>query len=244
MTERWRLLHDWDGEGGFQMAVDEALLLEQVEQPTLRFYTWEPDALSLGYFQRLSEVPRRERASLTVRRLTGGGAIHHRNELTFSIAAPAAHALYRGPVAESYARIHALLAGALADFGVDASLRGESSPNSDRTGTGMCFHQSTPLDLVWDRAKGVGSAQRRTAGRVLHHGSIKLGPTELDSGVAQVGSDTSRPAPQDLAEAIRIQFEDLLGVQFASSQLDLRERRRAEDRGPHFYSVAFLNRRP
>ena len=48
----------------------------------------------------------------------------------------------------------------------------------------MCFHASTPFDIVWSEAKGVGSAQRRTGGRVLHHGSIKLGASALEAGVA------------------------------------------------------------
>ena len=111
--ETWRLLESWDAEPGFNMALDEALLGRGGPSPTLRFYTWHPDTLSLGYFQRWRDVAGIEHAGSVVRRMTGGGAIHHANELTFSIAAPLDHPLYRGAVAASYERVHALIAEAL-----------------------------------------------------------------------------------------------------------------------------------
>jgi lipoate-protein ligase A len=187
------------------MAVD-AWLLAEGRGPVLRLYTWEPPALSLGWFQRLVDVP--AAAGFTpgvdlVRRRTGGGAIHHARELTFSIAAPLDHPLYAGPVADSYVRVHAAIAAALARFGVDAAPRGERSLASDVAGTGMCFHASHPLDLVWEQdgglRKGVGSAQRRKGGRVVHHGSIKLGRDPLEPGVAVVPGD---PDPLDVGRAL------------------------------------------
>ena len=67
------------------LALDEALLERPLTPPTLRLYTWSPDTLSLGYFQRYEDVPAVSRASAVVRRITGGGAIHHAGELTWSI---------------------------------------------------------------------------------------------------------------------------------------------------------------
>ena len=89
----WRLITTWGASPEFNMGLDEALLL-QGEQPTVRLYTWAPDTLSLGWFQRLDEVPGADRASRRVRRLTGGGAIHHQHELTFSLTAPVGLAPY------------------------------------------------------------------------------------------------------------------------------------------------------
>lgn len=243
VSETWRLLETWDGEPGFNMALDEALFLEGGERPVLRFYTWRPDALSLGYFQRLADVPERDLAAVRVRRLTGGGAIHHAEELTFSITAPLAHPLYRGNVQGSYERVHGLLAEVFATLGVRSALRRDALLASDREGTGMCFHHSTPLDLAWGGRKGVGSAQRRTRGRVLHHGSIKLGRTELDTGVAGLREhvpDLDAPA---LARAIRGGFEARLAVHFAEEPLSDSERELALDRAEHFTSGAFLHRR-
>jgi len=243
LTDCWRLLQHFDAEPGFNMAVDEQLLLGGSSMPTLRFYTWKPDALSLGYFQRWVDVPAAEEASIVVRRLTGGGAIHHARELTFSLTAPLDHPLYRGPVRESYERVHRAIAMVLADYGARASLRGEQVVTSDVPETGMCFHKSTDLDLIWDAGKGLGSAQRRTAGRVLHHGSLKLGTTELETGIASLESHAPELEPEELARALQAAFPELLGMKLERGELAPSELDRAQSRSNHFRSSTFLHRR-
>src|SRR5262245_37388016 len=99
--EPWRLIVTWGGEPGWNMALDEALLATSDPRPVLRFYTWEPHALSLGYFQRWESLAARAGASVLVRRFSGGGAIHHADELTFSIAAALSHPLFHGEVRRS-----------------------------------------------------------------------------------------------------------------------------------------------
>lgn len=225
------------------MALDEALLVRGDPRPTLRFYTWRPDALSLGYFQRWSAVPERERATAVVRRLTGGGAIHHADELTFSIAAALDHPLYRGTLPESYARVHGLVAEALAGLGVRAELRGTRALASERPGSAMCFHESTPLDLVWDARKGVGSAQRRSGGRVLHHGSIKIGASVLEGDVATLRPHAEDLTPEALAERLRESFERALGASFELEEPSADELAHARERAGFFTSEAFLRRR-
>ena len=181
----------------------------------LRFYSWAPPTLSLGYFQKYDEVPAAAKQRFVVRRITGGGAIHHDREVTFSISAPASHQIYRGPVAESYERIHGVIVKALRNLDVESKLCGEASASSDRAGTGMCFHASTPLDLVWNGRKGVGSAQRRKNGHVLHHGSIKLGTTELEGDIGTLQSvregiepeHVARELVSSLSEAFEVEFE-------------------------------------
>ena len=242
--ETWRLLLTWDAPPGFNMALDEALLLSADPRPVLRLYTWAPEALSLGYFQRHDEVV----AALArgpgelpplVRRLTGGGAIHHARELTFSIAAPAAHALYRGPLAESYARVHAALAKALARHGAPAVPRGAGALASDAPGSPMCFHGSTALDLAWGGRKGVGSAQRRSGGRVLHHGSIKLGTTPLEGSIATV-ADAS---PQELGRTLVLALGERFGLAFEGEAPRPEELLAARARESFFTSPGFLRRR-
>ena len=240
----WRLLTTWDGAPGFNMALDEALLELGGARPVLRFYTWRPDTLSLGYFQRYEDVPGVRTAGAVVRRCTGGGAIHHRRELTFSIAADADHPLYRGPIEDSYERVHLALAEGLAGLGVRAGLREDAPLTSDRAGTGMCFHDSTRLDLVWDGAKGVGSAQRRIrtarGPRVLHHGSIKLGTTELDTGVATLdGVDD----PAELAGRLLEPLARRLGAAFEPGEPAEAELDHARARAPHYTSPGFVRRR-
>lgn len=243
VRESWRLIVTWGGEPGWNMALDEALLAGHDLRPVLRFYTWEPEALSLGYFQPWAELAPRAGANVLVRRFSGGGAIHHADELTFSIAASQRHPLFAGEVRSSYERIHALLAAAFTRFGVHAELRGAHALGSDRSATGMCFHASTPLDLAWDGKKGVGSAQRRSGGRVLHHGSIKLGASALEEGVARLRSHAPALEPAELAHAIQGEFERGLGCAFAAEEPSVEEREHAARRAAFFRSEAFVRRR-
>lgn len=239
----WRLLHTWEAAPGFNMALDEALLLARGPAPTLRFYTWRPAALSLGYFQRHCEVRGIERAEAVVRRLTGGGAIHHARELTFSIRVPRGHPPYDGTVADSYARVHRAIAGALAELGVDAGLRGDAPLASDRHGTGMCFHASTPLDLAWGGRKGVGSAQRRKDAGILHHGSIKLGATPMEEGAATLVRAGREVEPEELAGLLCAAFARSFGLRFERAEPSAAELDAAHERAEFFGSDAFVRRR-
>ncbi len=239
----WRVIETWGAPPGFNMGLDEALLLDADAPPTLRLYTWDPDTLSLGYFQRWVDVPGTARAGAVVRRLTGGGAIHHVNELTFSLVTSADDPLYRGPVPESYARVHACVARALGDFGARAALAGEGPLDSDRADTGMCFHASTPLDLAWGGRKGVGSAQRRTGGRVLHHGSIKLGTSPLEGDIATVAATGATATPEEVGRALRAALAEAHAIAFAGGEASPAERARADELGARYTDPAFLRRR-
>jgi lipoate-protein ligase A len=237
--DRWRLVTDWDASPEWNMGLDEALL-DVGAAPTLRVYTWSPDTLSLGYFQKLADVPAAARAGAVVRRITGGGAIHHAGELTFSLTAPLDHPLYRGPVARSYERVHAAVIEALAVVGVRAALTGATPLVSDARGTGMCFHASTPLDVAWDGRKGVGSAQRRRGGRVLHHASIKLSGSELEGDVAVVPGGV---APADFAPHLVERLGQRFQLAFEPGEPTRDERARARALGTRYTSAAWVQRR-
>ena len=241
--ESWRLITTWGAAPGFNMGLDEALLESFESPPTLRFYTWRPDTLSLGYFQRFADVAGTDRAGAVVRRITGGGAIHHVHELTFSITASLDDPVYRGPVAESYARVHEAIRAALAEIGVPAQARGARDLVSDREGTGMCFHKSSAEDLVWGSRKGVGSAQRRKAGRVLHHGSIKLGASALEGEIATAAEHRPGLSPEEfaplLARAIQAHFAIALEPAVPSPS----ERSEAKLLGARYLDPEFLRRR-
>lgn len=241
--ETWRLLTTWAAPPDFNMGLDEALLERQDTPLTIRFYTWSPDTLSLGYFQRYADVQGTDEAGAVVRRITGGGAIHHRRELTFSIVAPLEHPLFRGSIADSYVRVHAILVHALAAHGVEARLREARSVDSDREGTGMCFHTSTPLDVIWSGAKGIGSAQRRRGGRVLHHGSIKLGSSPLEPGIATVEGPNGPLSAPDLVPALRSAFESLGQMRLEAAVPEPEERSEALERGARYLAPEFVHRR-
>jgi lipoate-protein ligase A len=247
-VESWRLITTWGADPAFNMGLDEALLASHGAPPTLRFYTWKPDTLSLGYFQKLSDVAGHEKARALVRRITGGGAIHHVNELTFSITAPAAHPLYAGPIAGSYARVHDAIRAALLELGVESKLRGEEALPSDVEGSGMCFHHSTALDIAWAGGdgilrKGVGSAQRRSKGRVLHHGSIKLGTSPLEGRIATLKERLVAVDLHDVARTLRASFARHFEVGLEAAVPDADERDDARELGKRYVDPAFVRRR-
>jgi lipoate-protein ligase A len=137
--------------------------------------------------------------------LTGGGAIYHGDEITFSLVAPSQHPLFAGAVRSSYERVHATLARALEARlppGVTVSVRCTDVLASDVKGSPWCFHDSTDLDMAAHGRKLVGSAQRRTGGRILHHGSLILRPNRFTPEIASVESLGGDPDPASLERAI------------------------------------------
>ena len=248
----WRWFEGPSGPLAYQMALDEVLLEGRGDlvRPTLRLYRMEPPGLSLGWFQTLSDVPGSEGLEHVARRLTGGGAIHHGAELTFALSAPKEHPLYRGPVAESYARVHAILARALEPFGIHATLRGTRALASDVAMTGMCFQDSSALDLVWPRAgdgnlaKGVGSAQRRRGGRVLHHGSIKLSADPLEPGVATADAAGATADFEAVAASLWNAFADTLSLEREPKPPGASEQARALELARGYGDRTALQQRP
>lgn len=166
--------------GPSNMARDETLLLGNESgdsPPTLRLYQWSVPTISLGYFQRhasLEEFSETLRSLAVVRRLTGGGAILHDRELTYSLALPNQHsALQRGPDS-LYELAHEAVTRCLADLSIAATTAGTSDDSGPRKGPFFCFARRHRFDLLVGDAKIVGSAQRRTRSAILQHGSIIL----------------------------------------------------------------------
>jgi lipoate-protein ligase A len=214
----------------WNMAVDGALV-HHATTPTLRLYGWDPPAVSLGRFQpgRAALEGLLNAGLPVVRRMTGGGAIVHWHELTYSVTLPDEHPLVRCSTRESYAALHAPIKEALAALGVDASARQDPCDSPDPV---LCFHRVTALDLVVGELKLVGSAQRRTRGRVLQHGSIVLAANPLQPGTAALDAILGRAIPpEDLAEAIVRAFDGPLGG-LEPGRLTAVERAAAEKAAP------------
>ncbi|RMH03224.1 MAG: lipoate--protein ligase family protein [Planctomycetota bacterium] len=180
--------------GALNMALDEVLLALRRE-PTLRFYRWARPTLSLGWFQAADELPLaavRARGGDVVRRTTGGKAILHQDELTYSLCAPETGALAGGP-AKAMRRLHELLAAELArQAGRAPALRGPRRLASDVPGSPWCFEDSSPLDLGLDGRKLLGSAARRRRGWILFHGSLVVRPPAETPGIAGLGFEPDR----------------------------------------------------
>jgi lipoate-protein ligase A len=167
------------GSGRWNMAVDEALLESAVAGGggTTRWYRWEEATLSLGYFQPPQDALRDRRfAGLpVVRRLTGGGAIVHQYELTYSCVLPASHPL-AGNWRALYTTVHETMVHVLSGLGFNARLRGTA--DGARRAEFLCFGRGDDFDVIMGGSKVLGSAQRRRKGAVLQHGSLLLRRSE------------------------------------------------------------------
>jgi lipoate-protein ligase A len=230
------------------MAVDEALMAgARRGRVTLRLYRWDPPCLSFGRNQRArgryDVRAAADRGIEIVRRPTGGRAVFHHRELTYSVTAPAG---LWGGLRASYLRINRALLRGLASIGAqvtEAERRpGERSPTP---GTRACFRDPLPGEITAGGRKLVGSAQWRDRGALLQHGSLllhddqataeelRLASGERDGSAGRPGDGTRVraaalsdllervPGPDELSEALRLGFAEELGVEVLDAPADL-----------------------
>jgi lipoate-protein ligase A len=180
----WRYLCDGYHPGAHNMQYDE-LLVHRMEEdasvPILRLYGWKPYAISIGFNQQKTDFDigllAREGVDI-VRRPTGGKAILHANELTYSVVTPLGG---KGP-REMYRFINQGLLKGLSLLGVDAELTDKDDAFSKlykNPSSIPCFASSAKSEIKYQDKKLVGSAQRRYGEIILQHGSILLGPEHL-----------------------------------------------------------------
>jgi lipoate-protein ligase A len=179
MTDPWRLLITPPARGAWNMAVDEAILAAAgsgQSLPTLRLYAWNPPCLSLGYAQSYQDVDlARLKANgwEVVRRATGGRAILHTDELTYSVTAPPDEPRVQGSVLESYHRLAKALVFAVHALGLPVEMEEHAAPASAASGP-VCFEVPSAYEIVVNGKKLIGSAQARKKEGVLQHGTFPL----------------------------------------------------------------------
>jgi lipoate-protein ligase A len=167
--------------GAWNMAVDEAILesaSRSLVPPTLRLYAWSPPCLSLGYAQSIDDV-HIESLNLygwdIVRRPTGGRAILHTDELTYSICGKNDHPHLSGSVLESYRRLSRGMLEALRLIGITADLPKQAGKQeSQGSQNPVCFEVPSNYEITVNGKKLIGSAQARKKSGVLQHGSLPL----------------------------------------------------------------------
>ncbi|MBN1912355.1 MAG: hypothetical protein JW818_21725 [Pirellulales bacterium] len=212
------LLLDSAAPGDWNMAVDEVLLDSVATEGRCwwRFYTWAQPMLSLGYFQNADDRachPESE-SCRCVRRSSGGGAILHDVELTYSLIVAAESPLARQR-AELYKTVHRVLVEVLSDLGVRATLCVDSGPIGPKGSPFLCFQRRAQGDVLYRGHKVAGSAQRRRSGAILQHGSLLLGRSRFAPQLAGIAdlADTDWSADElgqrwlaRLAERLRLEF--------------------------------------
>lgn len=163
------------------MAQDEAIMNQVgslLSPPTIRLYRWQPACLSLGLAQPVSDVNFTRLGQFgwdVVRRPTGGRAILHTDELTYSVIAPEKHPLMAGTLLESYQRISAALLHAMHALNVPAiSVELPNQSNRNKPVEPVCFEVPSNFEIACQGKKLIGSAQSRRKNAVLQHGAIPL----------------------------------------------------------------------
>ncbi|ADI02924.1 lipoate--protein ligase family protein [Syntrophothermus lipocalidus] len=263
MSKQWRLIRSGAGEPAWNMAVDEALAVlhskEEGRPPVLRLYTWEPPALSLGYFQDVGEVDLaalKRLGIVPVKRITGGRAVLHYGDLTYTVVATAGKDAPEG-VISSYRYLCQGLLQAFADLGIKAEL-GRAKPSSGWSEA--CFATATTSDITWHGKKFVGSAQKRLGRTLLQHGSILVFPQDqllnevfaceeeakcralLESVTCLQSILAKTLTLGEVAEAVIRGFSRALGIQFEEDELNDEERNLAASLVPKYELLPILSK--
>ncbi len=185
-------------DAALNMAIDETLL-HAATGPLLRIYRWARPAVSFGYFLKHRDIaagwPQRE----IVRRWTGGGAVPHGEDLTYSLIIPrTCRTIFEMPPLDTYRAIHEGLARWLGGAFAVAKI---ASPKTSEA----CFENPVQYDLLADGRKIAGAAQRRTRGGLLHQGSVQNIPAaDFPAVLANAWSSASSPrllTPEEIAAA-------------------------------------------
>jgi len=236
--------------------VDESIL-EHIGRgeatPTLRIYAWDPPCLSLGQAQPFADVDMarlEERGWDVVRRPTGGRAILHTDEITYSVIAPADEPRVAGSILESYNRLAAALLQAVKALGLPVEIKEDTGPGQE-TPNPVCFEVPSAYEITVNGKKLIGSAQARRKEGVLQHGSLPLTgnlaritevltfadePARNEAAVRLLSRATTVEAVlghpvlwNDAAQALVWGFEAKLGLGFEVGELSASERSRAEE---------------
>jgi lipoyl(octanoyl) transferase len=210
--------------GAWNMAVDESLLESAITDgvATLRWYEWNEPTVSLGYFQKSAELTGDLLLSRlpAVRRLSGGGAILHDDELTYSVAIPANQKLFERPE-QLYDIVHDSIISSLCAMGFPVSLRGQTLKRPDEPL--LCFLRQDSHDLTLRGNKILGSAQRRRRGAILQHGSLIRRASALAMHLPGLEDLGSVKVPEDLAKRLTVQVAKSLAEEWKLGVLSANE---------------------
>jgi lipoyl(octanoyl) transferase len=230
--DNWYLLNTGSDTGAANMAVDEALCRFSTDAPVLRFYRWDPYCVSLGYGQKEDALDRdkcRQAGIDIVKRPTGGRAVLHANEVTYSVIIPQSHPMAQQGITELYKTLSRGLAAGLQNLGADVEIKKSTAGEQPYTSSELCFASTARYEIVAGDRKVVGSAQRRFSTAVLQHGSVltdgfhvnleklllrPIAPEQRENTVT-VSELVGRPVTYgEVVEALSTGFEAALSVSF------------------------------
>lgn len=210
----WRLILDADLPGHENMARDSSILKALEDDngvPTVRLYGWDSPTISIGYLQ--NPAPFLGFDMPVVRRITGGRAVVHSSEVTYSVTGHIDHPLFSGGIMIAYSVISRCIIAALEDAGVEAAW---SPGTAGRERNEACFHSPSRYEVLIDGRKLVGSAQRRLKRAFLQHGSILMATDdELNERVFGKSLAGKMAGVSEFSPVSRGQLRDFLAKRFA-----------------------------
>ncbi len=239
--KKWSLIDDKAFSGAVNMAVDEYLLFRAENghvPPVLRLYTFSPPAVTIGFHQdpgRIVDMGSLARDGIDlVRRITGGRALLHAGELTYSVTAPLGPPFFPGGLQKTFLDISRAIVDALKNIGVDAGISDGRSFSQGEGHSSPCLVSTSRHEVSVKGRKIMGSAQRRTASAFLQHGSILLRPAsegivdylkgdwkDISSMITSVEEETgSADLDLPLRKAMIDSFADVFGTGFDEMSID------------------------
>ncbi len=238
--KEWRLIDSGYLDAYTNMAIDEAVFLmrEKLGLPaTLRFYAWKPAAVSMGYFQKIEDPSLEEykRQKITiVRRFTGGGAILHRNEITYSLACSTNEFPLLQDIIKAQQLVHEAIIIGLQNLGINAELERKETKGPDPY---FCFVRPSKYDVVEEGRKIGGSAQRRRNRAFFQHGSILM-----DNKITPKSSKQKKDRGK-ITNSLILGFEKGLGIRLLPGHLTKQEVKLSQELKEIKYSTRNWNYR-
>lgn len=261
----WRLIVQGINNGFYNMAADEAISIacrEGAVLPTLRFYTWSPPCVSIGYFQKLNRafsttVPDQE----IVRRITGGRAVFHGNDLSYSIVCATCNPEFPNNILGTYHVIKAAFITGLEYLGIIPDplniqpgsphkinyLRSRSRigrHNLEYSRSPICFATTLGHEITVNGLKLIGSAQRRWPDLFLQHGSILMSSSLQENGTNSISLGEilkDRCDANNIIPALCAGFQKTLGITLVEAGLSQHEKDLTESLVDEKYSKASWN---
>lgn len=235
----WRLIDSGEGDAFYNMAIDEAIAIAVMNgsaPPTLRFYGWKVPSVSLGHFQRIDDIDLNyciDNNLPVVRRPTGGRAILHGDELTYSFSAKNEDG-FSGGLRESYSLLGNAFLKAMRMLGLDAEMMQRRQKGSILTRSPLCFNSTSLGEISLRGGKLIGSAQRRWKEGFLQQGSIPYSiDMEKTRAVFRMRPDESMSLRGlgtfinidigGIKQAILMAFEEAFNINFVLSRLSREE---------------------
>jgi len=239
----WRCIDSGESDASYNMAVDEAIA-EAVRKgsvpPTLRLYGWTEPSVSIGCFQKVEDIDLdycKGNGIPVVRRPTGGRAILHGRELTYSFASGNTESCFSGGLMSTYGQLSRAFCAALKTLGMDVELKSRREKGRILTGSALCFQSVSYGELSINGRKVIGSAQKRWRDGFLQQGSIQFtldhdlmgrvfrgaDPVGIKSAMTGLSEHLPELSPEDLKPPVIKAFEETFGIRLMPMGLTTEE---------------------